>query len=193
MSASPPAYRPPSPHDQHPGHYAAIALLIVALIVIVAVVGVIYSIHIISHNVSVSEQQSVSGSKEVSVKTPVGNFHLNTSQQADPAIIGLPVYPGAQKSADSNSPRVSLNLPGITSVDVAAVHFATAASIGAVESYYQTQLKGQITKIKSEDSGNRIALEIKRDDDEKIVALKRTGSGTAITLVRVVHGPGEVN
>lgn len=193
MSSTPPVDRPPAPPRRSSAHPVAIALLIVATIVVIAVIGIVYSVHIISHNIRVSEQQSSAGNKEVSIKTPVGNIHLNTSQNADPALVGLPVYPGASPTKDHDSPRFSLDLPGVANVDVVAAHFMTPDPVAKVEDYYQNQLKGRITKVTAEDSGRRITLEIKRDDEEKVVALKGTSEGTSITLVRVLHGAGEVN
>lgn len=193
MSTTPPVYPPPVPPRRPSGHPVAIALLIVAMIVVIAIVGIVYSVHIISRNIRVSEQQSAAGNKEVSIKTPVGNIHVNTSRDADAALVGLPLYPGASPAKDHDSPHFSLDMPGITNVDVVAAHYVTPDSIGKVDDYYRDQLKGRITKINAEDSGRRIALELKRDDEEKVVALKGTSEGTSITLVRVLHGAGEVN
>lgn len=193
MSATPPVYRPPMPPRRSSGHLVAVALLIVALIVVVAIIGIVYSARVISRNIKVSEQQSAAGNKEVSIKTPVGNFHVNTSHNADAALVGLPLYPGASLTKEHDSPRFSLDLPGIANVDVVAAHYATPDSIGKVEDFYRNQLKGRVTKLNAEDSGRRISLEMKRDDEEKVVALKGTNEGTSITLVRVLHGTGEVN
>lgn len=199
MSTPPPIYRPPPPPRRSTGNLIAIALLIVALIVAGAILALIYGARMISHNITVQERRSATGNKEVSIKTPVGNINVHEGERVDATTVGLPVYPGARQIRDHNAPRVWVNLPGIESLDVVAAHFHTPDPIAKVKDFYQTQLngqaqlKGESTNFTSKDSGSRFVLEMKRNNQEKVVALKRNGDGTEITLVRVLHGSGEAN
>ncbi|MGH9435635.1 MAG: hypothetical protein ACRD06_06515 [Terriglobia bacterium] len=192
MATAPPPYRPPLPPRRSSGHLLVIAVLILALIVVGVVLALVYGARTLSRNVKIQEQQS-SGNKEISIKTPLGNVNVDQGGYVDATIVGLPIYPGARQVRNNNAPRVWVNMPGIASVDVVAAHFDTPDSIAKVKDYYQSRLGGQITKLNATNSGNHIVLEIKHDNQEKVVVLKGSGDGTSITLVRVLHGAGEAN
>ncbi|MGH9378293.1 MAG: hypothetical protein ACRD1I_05785 [Terriglobia bacterium] len=187
-----PSPAPPRPPRQA-SHGVLIALLVLALIVVSAVAALIYGVRIISRNVSVHQYQAAGGSKEVSIKTPVGSIDVNQGQQTDPALLGLPVYPGAQRAVDKDSAQVNMDFPGQQTVGMATAKFQTPDAIERVAAYYRNQLSGQISKTTTEHYGQKIVFEIKRDYMEKVVALKTSGDGTEITLVRVRHGAAEAN
>ncbi|MGH9344575.1 MAG: hypothetical protein ACRD19_12555 [Terriglobia bacterium] len=180
--------RPPSSHG------VLIALLVLALIVVCAVAALIYGVRIISQNVSVRHE----GQNQVSIKTPVGSIDVNQGAETDPALIGLPLYPGAQRVNDKDSANVNLDFPGGrnnqgVAVSVVAAKFETPDPLDKVAAYYRDQLSGQISKTTSSHAGQEIAFEIKRENLDKVVALKTTASGTEISLVRVRHGEDEAN
>lgn len=186
-------YNPPTPPRRSSSNAVLIALLVLVLIVAAGIAAIFYSARFITRNIAVHETKTAAGNKNLSIRTPVGNINLHENPMADPAMIGLPVYPGAQAVNEDKAPRVSVSLPGIESVDVVAGHFHTADSVDKVRNYYEAELNGQITKLTTEKAERKIVLEIKQDHQEKIVALKGGEDGTGITLVRVLHGPGEVN
>lgn len=191
--APPPAPPPIPPRRPQSNHGVLIALLVLALIVVCAVGALIYGVRIISQNVSVSRN----GDHQVSVKTPVGNFGVSQGAEADPALIGLPLYPGAQRMHD-DSANVQMDFPGGNNnqgvaVGVLAAKFSTSDPLDKVADYYRNQLGGEITKTTRDNGGEKITFEIKRQNLEKIVALKNTVSGTEIALVRVRHGNEEAN
>lgn len=196
-SASQPSPLPPGAAPIPPGrppssHGVLIALLVLALIVVCAVAALIYGVRIISQNVSVHHD----GQNQVSIKTPVGSIDVNQSA-VDPSLIGLPLYPGAERERDKDSANVNLDFPGGhdtgVAVNVATAKFETPDPLNKVSAYYHDQLGGEITKTTTGRNGLGVTFEIKRDPVEKVVALKTSGSGTEITLVRVRHGAAEAN
>lgn len=190
---APPITPPPIPPRRPPSnHGVLIALLVLALIVICAAAALIYGVRIISRNVSVSHN----GDRQVSIKTPVGNLGISKGVDVDPALIGLPVYPGAQRMHD-DSANLQMDFPGgndhNVAVGVMAAKFQTPDPLDQVASYYRDQLGNVITKTTRENGGEKITFEIKRPDREKVVSLKTTSSGTEIALVSVRHGNEEAN
>lgn len=184
----------PPPPRRSSSNAVLIALLVLVLIVAAGIAAIFYSARFITRNIAVHETKSAAGNKEVSIRTPVGNINVHENPIADPSTIGLPVYPGALAVKEDKTPRVSVSLSGIESVDVVAGHFHTPDSVDKVRNYYEAELNGQITKLTAEEGKRKIVFEMKQDHQEKIVALKGSeDGGTGITLVRVLHGSGEVN
>lgn len=194
-SSQPPASPAPVPPGRPPArHGAFIALLVLALIVICAGAALIYGVRIISRNISVRKEAD----NAVSIRTPVGNLAVRQGAQADPALIGLPVYPGAGRVRDNHSgATVQMSFPdhqgGGVEVGVVAAKFATPDPLDKVSAYYRDQLGSQITKIKHGDFGQEITFEMDHGGIERVVGLKSNASGTQITLVRVRHGNEQAN
>lgn len=197
MSNPPQMHVPPTPAS--PGrpparHGALIALLVLALVVICAAAALIYGVRIISQNVSVHKEAG----NAVSIQTPVGNLAVRQGAQADPALIGLPVYPGARRVRDNRGgATVQMSFPdqrgGGVEVGVMAAKFESTDPLDKVSAYYRDQLGDQITKIKHGDFGHEITFEMDHGGIERVVGLKSNENGTQITLVRVRHGSEQAN
>jgi hypothetical protein len=193
MTDRPPLQQTASLPPRSSSRGVLIALIVLGFIAAGAVAALFYSARIISRAVSVREHRTAAGSEQVTIRTPVGNLEVNQRAQVDPALIGLPVYPGARRVLGKDSTRMNLDLPGRQAVDLATAQFETPDPIERVESYYREQLKGQITKTTTGEFGQKVIFEIKRDRMERVVSLKTSGSGTAITLVRGRHGAAGAN
>ncbi len=81
-----------------------------------------------------------------------------------------------------------MDFGGEHGVHLVVAKFETADSLDKVRSFYQDRVGGEVTKLAEKDSEGKTVLEIKHKDQERIVALKTTGCGTRIELVRVEHG-----
>lgn len=195
MTDTPPLQQSPATPlpPRSSNHGVLIALIVLAFIAAGAIAAFFYGARIISRSVSVREEHSAAGNKQVTIRTPVGNLEVNQGAQVDPALIGLPVYPGARRVVGKNSTRMNMDLPGQQEVGLVTAQFETPDSIERVASYYREQLKGEISKTTAGDFGQKIIFEVKRDRMERVVSLKASGSGTAITLVRIRHGAAEAN
>ncbi len=194
MTTAPQPPPPPVPPPRKGGHILAIALLILALIILVAVIAVLTGLRFLSRAVQVHVEEGRSGKKEVSIHTPVGKvFSLEVNKDVSEAALGLPIYPGATRMRDKDSATVNIGVPGEENVRVVAAKFETTDPLEKVREFYRQHLGSQVTKFTEAGPEGKTSFEIKRNGQEKIVALKGTWSGTQIELVRVEHGRGETN
>jgi hypothetical protein len=188
VPAQPPA--PPQP-PRSGSTIVIIVLLFLALIVVVAGIGIWTAAHIICRNVHVQVERGDNGKKEVSIKTPIGSLAVH--QGVNEASIGLPIYPGATRVKDKDSATVSIDIADEAKVRVLVGKFETPDSYEKVRAFYQERLGDQVTKYREKDEEGKTVFEIKRDKQQKVVALKSQGDMTEIELVHVSEGRGEGN
>ncbi len=193
MSTTPQLPRPPVPPQPHrtSGHLVAIALLFLALIILISALSLWTGLHFLSHAVRVRVAESGSGRKEVSIRTPVGS--LEVTKEVNEARLGLPIYPGAKRLQDSEGATLNMEFGREEGVRLVVGKFETPDSINKVRAFYEERVASQVTKFTEKDSEGKTVFEIKRGGSEKIVALKNTGEGTRIELVRVDNRHGETN
>jgi hypothetical protein len=162
-----------------------------ALIVLVGGIAVWGGLHFLSNAVHVQVQQDGGGKKEVSIKTPMGSIEVN--KDVNEASLGLPIYPGATRLMEHGSATVNLDIADQAKLRVLAGKFETPDSVDKVRDFYHARLGDQVTKFKEKDEEGKTVFEIKRDKQNKIVALKTNGDKTVIELVRVSEGSTEAN
>jgi hypothetical protein len=197
MSSSPP--QPPQlprgpvgpPPARAGSHLLTIALLFLVLIVVVSLATVWIGLRFLTHGVSVNVQERGAGRKEVSIKTPVGSMEV--TPEVDESRLGLPVYPGAERLKDQDSANLNFSFGTEASLRVVVAKFQTPDPLQKVRDFYKQRLGGEVTRFVEKDSEGKTVFEIKRRGQEKVVALEDWRGGTRFTLVRVNHGPGEVN
>ena len=103
MSTNPQFPRPPEPL-RPPGsrsHIVIISVLILAVIVLASGIAVWVGLRVLSHAVHVQVEESGTGKKEVSIKTPLGSLEVN--KDLNESSLGLPIYPGATRVKDQDS------------------------------------------------------------------------------------------
>lgn len=189
----PPRPPPPTPAPQSGSHVVAIALMFLALIILVSVVALWTGFRILSHSVHVQVNDAGGDKKEVSIKTPFGGIEVNKDKAVSEISLGLPIYPGAVQSKNDDSAQVSLGFFGKENVKVVAAKFDTPDSIEKVTDFYHKRLGGEVTKFTQKDHEGKTVFEIKKSDNERVVALKNNGDGTRIELVHVSHGKEDTN
>jgi hypothetical protein len=190
-SSQPP--RPPTaPAPPRTGsNILLIVLLVLALVVLVSVVTVWTGMRFLASAVKVHVDESATGKKEVSIKTPVGSLEVHTD--VTEGQLGLPIYPGATRLKNQDSATVNLRLPGEQQMRIVAAKFETPDSADKVRDFYKSSLGREVTDFKDRDTEGKTVFEIKHDKQERIVSIESTGTGTRIALVRVTHGPEETN
>jgi hypothetical protein len=194
VAPQPPRAPAPPPPPRSSSNIVAIVLLILALIIVVCGVSIYTGVRFLSSNVKVQVQKDEGGQKDVSIKTPVGNFEVRKdASDITEARLGLPIYPGATRVQDDGSASVSMEFPGENQVRIVAAKFETADAFDKVEKFYQDRIGGQVTKLTQRDDQGRMVFEIKAKDDDRVVALKSRMSGTRIEMVHVLHGVNQVN
>ena len=182
-----------APRQHSAGKTLLIAGLVLAVIIAASVFAVYMGIRVLAHNVSVREVNTPRGTKEVSIRTPVGNVEIHKGAEANLALLGLPTYPGARRVTDNGNAAVTASFAGKSLMGVLAAKFDTDDPIQKVRAFYQGQLSGRATHYIQKDSEGKIVFEIKTTGQEKIVALRKQDGGTSIELVKVVEGNNESN
>lgn len=152
--------------------------------------------------------------KQVDIKTPVGGIHV--SKGVDPQDVGMAVYPGAtlvpENDGDDKSANVDISGFGY-GLKVVALEYQSKDSPDKIIAYYQDQLKryGDVivchttslhvnTGMKKHDGGSHslacdgdngkdVELKVGTQENQHIVAVEPTGSGSKFSLVYVrTHG-----
>jgi hypothetical protein len=184
--------RPPIPPEppRTGSHIVAIALLTLALIVLVCGLAMWTGLRFLSRNVKVQVEDSGGGKKQFAIKTPMGS--LDVGGEVDEGRLGLPVYPGATR-VEKEGAKVDLDFPGEESVRVLVAAFETPDELEKVKDFYKNRLGNEVTKFTQRNHEGKMVFEIKRHDQDKVVALHVTGLRTRIELVRVTHGKKETN
>jgi hypothetical protein len=193
VTATPQPPRPPLP-PQPPGSRSpivAIALLMLALIIMAGGGAVWVGLRFLSSAVHVRVEQGGAGKKEISIRTPVGSLEVHPD--VNEASLGLPIYPGATRIKEQNSATVNIEITDQAKLRVLAGKFETRDSLDKVVGFYHDRLGDQVTNFKERDGEGKTVFEIKRNKQEKVVALKSEGDGTTIELVRVSAGQQAAN
>lgn len=155
------------------------------------------------------------GEKKVDIQTPFGAIKVNTDVDAKDT--GLPVYPGARRAPGSDEDKNAANVnisSGMFGLKVVVVKFRSDDTPQKVLDFYRPKLQamgGKFLECKQEGfvtynrtsvhdkeltcggsaggHGSSIELKAGTPDQQHIVAVKPSGSGTEFALVYVsTHG-----
>ena len=132
-----------------------------------------------------------SGDK-VAIETPVGSISVNGGT---PHATGLEIYPGAVPSSGNKNTSINLDAND-TGVGIATEQYETKDPIDFVQAWYKKHLGPDFHLETGKDSSMHSNGAVKLNDDDvafvddrhngvRVVALKKSSSGTEITLVRV--------
>jgi hypothetical protein len=152
--------------------------------------------------------------KQVDISTPVGGIHV--SKGVNPEDVGIALYPGAtlkeQDNGENKSANVNLSSFGF-GLKVVALEYESKDSPEKVVAFYKDQLKkygdvlvchttgmnvnagvkkhdeGSHSLTCEGDSGHNIELKVGTRENQHIVAVEPSGSGSNFSLVYVrTHG-----
>ena len=165
---------------------------------------------------SVNVQKEDNGEdKKVDISTPVGGIHV--SKGANPADVGVTVYPGArlkQNDDNGNDKSANVNISGFGfGLKVVALQYESDESPAKLIDYYRNELKkyGKVLEchtehldvnpqIKEPDNssheltcegshGSNVELKVGTKENQHIVAVEPDGKGSNFSLVYVhTHG-----
>jgi hypothetical protein len=152
--------------------------------------------------------------KRVDIRTPMGGIHV--SQDVSPEDVGIVVYPGAtlREKGNGEDKRANVNLSGFGfGLRVVALEYETNDRPERVVAFYKDQLKkygdvlichtaglnvnagtkrhdGNSHELACEaDSGHNVELKVGTQENQHIVAIEPSGSGSNFSLVYVrTHG-----
>jgi len=129
--------------------------------------------------------------KQVSISSPVGNLKISEGEQGNTT--GLPAYPGATVSQSGATVEVEPpNEKAGTRIGVA--EYVTSDPLEKVQAWYREQLgpeftqekHGRVAKVAGRDLGDAdVAFVAEKEGWVRVVALKHSGEGVSIALLRV--------
>jgi len=147
--------------------------------------------------------------KQVDIRTPMGGIHV--SKGANPEDVGIAIYPGSklkQDDSDGKDKSANVNLSGFGyGLKVVALEYTSDDSPAKVVEYYKDQLKkyGNVlvchtnhldvnADIKDHEhgsneltcegaSGVNVELKVGTKENQHIVAVEPSGSGSSFSLV----------
>src|SRR5580704_7525291 len=184
-STQPPMYQPTQPQRRNNAIWWILGIVAAGIIVMflfgVTLAG-LFIHHLKVHN---------SGDK-VDIQTPVGALSVD---KAGHHATGLEIYPGASASSDNKAASVNLSAND-TAVGIATEQYETKDPIDFVQAWYKRHLGPDFHLETGKDSSMHSNGAVKLNDDDvsfvddrhngvRVVALKKSSSGTEITLVRV--------
>lgn len=152
--------------------------------------------------------------KQVDINSPVGNIHV--SKGVNPEDVGIAVYPGAtlREKGDGDDKSANVNLSSFGyGLRVVALEYESKDSPDKVVTFYKDQLKkygnvlvchtaslhvnagvrrheeGSHELTCEGDSGHDVELKVGTQENQHIVAVEPSGSGSNFSLVYVrTHG-----
>jgi hypothetical protein len=121
---------------------------------------------------------------ETRLETPFGSLSVRHRAKLDPAVFGLPTYPGARRLDDSrNLASFELDFADVhKDLTVAAAEYETRDSIAEVEAFYRERLPGARAR---QSRGERVVLEVEGGVVKKMVVLRQRNGATRISLASV--------
>jgi hypothetical protein len=155
-------------------------LLSGAVIVALAVIAGFY----LARNVRVMTTHQRRGDT-VSIETPGGSIAIRAHEDLDPAILGVPMYPGARRSKDGGGATFAWNSRDgdeEKAFSVAGVELYTTDSADKVVGYYRSQLPKWLI-VTERDGTTR--FEFTRGGYKRIIAVREKGEGTRIGVASV--------
>lgn len=171
-------------------HSLGMALVIVGLIMGSAILMIWMGLRFL---VGVRRGPTAAGEspgQEVTIRTPVGS--LVVQDDFNPARLGLPVYPGAERAKASGSARIDLQLPNDQALQVWTAKYQTNDPLEQVVKFYDQQFPAQSAHAPAQGEG-KIVYDIKQEGEERIVTIERHGAQTTIQLARIVRGAAGPN
>ncbi|HEY3975513.1 MAG TPA: hypothetical protein VGM18_21115 [Candidatus Sulfotelmatobacter sp.] len=165
---------------------------------------------------SVNVRKEANGEdKKVDIRTPVGGIHV--SKGADPADVGLALYPGAslkQDDHEGNDKSANVNISSFGfGLRVVALQYHSDDAPAKLIAYYKDQLKkyGNVLECRTEhmdvnsdfkdsghqsheltcegSTGSNVELKVGTKENQHIVAVEPEGKGSSFSLVYVrTHG-----
>ncbi|HVN19481.1 MAG TPA: hypothetical protein VMU05_11925 [Dongiaceae bacterium] len=158
---------------------------------------------------SVNVQKEKNGQdKKVDITTPMGGIHV--SKGVNPEDVGIAVYPGAtlREQGNGEDKSANVNISGFGyGLKVVALEYQSQAAPETVVAFYKDQLRkyGNVLECHTAslhvnagprkhnsdeltcegDSGHDVELKVGTEENQHIVSIEPSGSGTNFSLVYV--------
>lgn len=152
-------------------------IVFVGAVALLVLGGVYVARHVRVHETEVGDH------KNVQIETPFGNLRVNKNNGLEPASVGIPVYPGAQRDSDHGG-GASFEFDGgelHKDLTIAAANYFTSDAPDKVRDYYRHEFP--TWKTHWENDGMR--LEVKENGQMRTIFIRPKGDGTRIAIASV--------
>jgi hypothetical protein len=152
-------------------------LFLFLAIITASIVGGLY----IARNVRVKTTHR-HGGDDVSIETPGGRISIRAHEDLDPALVGIPIYPGSTRRKDSGVATfewASADGNVEKGVSFAAAGLYTPDPSSKVLEYYRTQLPGWVV-VTERDGSTR--FEFRKGGYKRMIAIHEKNDGTHIGI-----------
>jgi hypothetical protein len=162
----------------------ALAGVLVAFLILaaLAVAGVFMAGMYFADNIHVQKIRGTKGDT-VQVDTPIGSMRVQEHKRLDPKLIGVPVYPGAEREDENGAASVDFSFDSKhKEFTLLAAEYSTDDSIEKVTEFYRHQLPHWIV---SEKRHGGLQMEYSEDGYKRFVAIRERDGRTRIGLASV--------
>ena len=135
-------------------------------------------------NLRVVKTHRTSGD-DVAIDTPAGRFEIRAHKDLDPAALGVPVYPGAERTKDGGGATFewqSRDGKEDKGLSVSGGEVLTQDSASKVLEYYRTQLPNWVI---TQNHDGSTQFELKDGGYKRIVVVREKFDGTHIGIANV--------
>jgi hypothetical protein len=157
--------------------FLTLALIVGAVALIAALSGAFY----FARNVRVTEN----GRGETRIETPFASLRVRESADFDPAMAGIPVYPGATRIRNRDGKHASFEIDLADEhkeFSLAAAEFTTHDGVSQVVDYYTRHMPGARLTHSHRGSVNFLSSD---GGSKRVVAVRSRRGETRITLASV--------
>jgi hypothetical protein len=150
------------------------------IVLLVIVIGGIF----VTRTIRIHETKGINGS-DVAIETPEGRFNIRTRDNMNPAITGVPIYPGASRTKDSGGAQIEWSSnKGETDKNLYVIggEFVTRDSASKVVEFYRNQLPNIMIVSKT---GESTRLEYEQGSLQRIISIDESGGETRIKVASI--------
>lgn len=126
------------------------------------------------------------GGADVAIDTPAGRLNIHARDHASPALAGVPVYPGADRTDDSGGASFEWNSSDGASdknLSVVGAEFRTKDPVSRVVEFYRNQIPnlmivsetGRSTRLEYRDGGIRRIISVYERDGATRIGVAAIG------------------
>jgi hypothetical protein len=158
--------------------YSAFAVL--AVIVLVGA-GAVY----VARSIRVTATKGSRGDN-VSIEVPGGRLDIRGHEKLDPAALGVPIYPDAQRSGEKGGATFEWSSEDgkeDKSTAIAAADYVTSDSADKVLAWYRDHLPNWV--VTTDRSGNNAFFHLTKDGYKRMIAIREKSDGTHIGVAAI--------
>jgi hypothetical protein len=166
------------PHSRRGGIISGLLFAGMMVFLALLVAGIL-----VTRNIRVRTTEGTNGA-DVAIDTPGGRLNIRTSDHMNPALTGVPIYPGAYRAKDGGANIEWNSKDGASDKNLSVIggEFRTRDSASQVVEYYRRQLPNLMI-VSENDKSTR--LEYKEGGIRRIISVREENGETRIGVASI--------